>query len=143
MAAGYSGATFEGTARFIRLRTVTMYSSDSGAKDPFSHPAILPLPHGLDSTKLRVEATDRTTYVFKYWSGRSYTPVGWGNSSEVGALMTICRFLWHSSCAQPPLQVSGGFVGTIVGIFATGNGQEIHTPALFWDWSYIGKPDTI
>jgi hypothetical protein len=37
------------------------------------------------------------------------------------------------------LQVSGGFVGTIVGVFATGNGRNVSASAFVSNWSYFGR----
>ena len=126
-AAGYAGpvpATND-TARYIRLRTITVNSTNSGATDPLSGPAIVALPeeHASGPLKLQLEAVNYTTYEFRYApSGSdSWTTVGWGNSS----------------------QVSGGFVGTIAGVFATGNGANVTTPAYVWDWTYEGNPNVI
>ncbi|KAF8321561.1 arabinofuranosidase [Clavulina sp. PMI_390] len=126
-AAGYTGTPVNttSTSRYIRLRTITANSTNAGASDPYSHPAILPLPPSAnlsDPIRLEVTAVNYTTYKFSYASGTtpiatSWTTVGWSNSS----------------------QVSGGYMGTIAGVFATGNGANVTTPAYFWDWSYIAN----
>lgn len=111
------------TSHYVRLRTISANSTNQGGTNSLNGPNILPLSHDAASTpiKLQVEAVDYTTYEFRYASDglSKWTTVGWGNSS----------------------QVSGGFVGTIVGVFATGNGASVKTPAYFWDWSYEGNPD--
>lgn len=123
VSAGYVGpvSAANSTSRYIRLRTISANSTNQGASNPLSHPNILALPK-LDasaSIQLQVEAVNHTTYEFRYSLGLGkWTPVGWGNSS----------------------QVSGGYMGTIVGVFATGNGANIATPAYIWDWSYEGNP---
>ncbi|KZV77673.1 glycoside hydrolase family 43 protein [Peniophora sp. CONT] len=125
--AGYIGNVSDsaGITSFIRLRTITVNSTNDGASDPLSGPAILALPdaHAKGPLKLQVEAVNYTTYEFRYATSDSdsWTTVGWGNSS----------------------QVSGGFVGTIAGVFATGNGANISTPAYVWDWIYEGNPSVI
>lgn len=81
------------TSPYIRLRTVTANSTNSGATDPYSSPAILPLNASTTQVKLQVEAVNHTTYAFRYADGgdcSEWKTVGWGNSS----------------------QVSGGFTGT-------------------------------
>lgn len=79
---------------YIRLRTITANSTNSGATDPFSSPAILPLNSSTGTKlKLQVEAVNHTTYAFRYTddgNGSEWKTVGLGNSS----------------------QVSGGFTGT-------------------------------
>lgn len=127
-AAGYGGpitSSTPGTTRYVRLRTITVNSTNEGASDPLSRPAILALPdaQAAGPLKLQVDAVNYTTYEFRYApsSSDSWTTVGWGNSS----------------------QVSGGYVGTIAGVFATGNGANVTTPAHVWDWHYEGNPDVI
>lgn len=97
--AGLAPATTENdndttTSSYIRLRTITANSTNSGATDPFSSPAILPLNSSTGTKlKLQVEAVNHTTYAFRYTdggNGSEWKTVGWGNSS----------------------QVSGGFTGT-------------------------------
>ncbi|KAI0030207.1 arabinofuranosidase [Vararia minispora EC-137] len=112
-----------GTSRYVRLRTVSLGSTDFGAASPLSGPAIVPL-HAAPGEKvtLQVEAVSHTRYEFRYATpGKAFESVGWGNSSEV----------------------SGGFVGTIVGVFATGNGRDLSTNALFSDWTYKGRPNVL
>lgn len=124
--AGYIGPALaaNSTGRYIRLRTISANSTNQGASNPLSHPNILALPKLDASTpiQLQVEAVNHTTYEFRYSLGLDkWTPVGWGNSS----------------------QVSGGYMGTILGVFATGNGANVATPAYIWDWSYEGNPRVI
>ena len=125
--AGYMGPVHDtqNTARYIRLRTLTVNSTSEGTRDPLSGPAIIALPeaHATAPLKLQVEAVNYTTYEFRYATieGDLWTTVGWGNSS----------------------QVSGEFVGTIAGVFATGNGANVTTPAYVWEWSYEGNPNVI
>lgn len=118
--AGYSGALSDGTTRYVRLRTITANSMNGGAIDPFCKPAILPLGTEVHNTvSLQIEAVNRTTYAFRYKSGSESKTVGWSNSS----------------------QVSGGFTGTILGLFATGNGKNITDRAYFSNLSYQGNHD--
>ncbi|EIM92579.1 arabinofuranosidase [Stereum hirsutum FP-91666 SS1] len=126
--AGLAPATTENnndttTSSYIRLRTITANSTNSGATDPFSSPAILPLNSSTGTKlKLQVEAVNHTTYAFRYTdggNGSEWKTVGWGNSS----------------------QVSGGFTGTIVGLFTTGNGNDVTDPAYFSQLSYKGNHD--
>ncbi|THH14356.1 hypothetical protein EW146_g5966 [Bondarzewia mesenterica] len=91
--AGYIDTPLNATARYVRLTTVTANSTNDGASDTYSRPAILPLdlePHR--PVPIQIEAVNRTTYAFKYKDVSGWKVVGWGNSS----------------------QVSGGFTGTIV-----------------------------
>ncbi|TFY73238.1 hypothetical protein EWM64_g10774, partial [Hericium alpestre] len=116
--AGYTGAPAKDVARYIRLRTMTVNSTNEGAVDPVSKPNITLLhPHSQGDVHLQIEAVNRTTYAFRHATPRGWITVGWGVSSEV----------------------SGGFVGTIIGLFATGNGQNVTDPAYFSDFSYVGN----
>lgn len=91
--AGYSGALSDGTTRYARLRTITANSTNGGAIDPFSKPAILSLgPEVLNTVSLQIEAVNRTTYAFRYESGSEWKTVGWGNSSQVSGGFTG---MWH------------------------------------------------
>ncbi|KAI0338325.1 arabinofuranosidase [Trametopsis cervina] len=118
-AAGYTGSLVgDDTTRFVRLRTITANSTSQGSVDTVSSPRILELPHNVkDQLKFQVEAVNRTTYAFRYSAGDNWTTVGYGDSS----------------------QVSGGFVGTLVGMFATGNGKNVSDPAYFSGVSYVGN----
>ncbi|KAA1467897.1 arabinofuranosidase [Dentipellis sp. KUC8613] len=118
--AGYTGKPANASARYIRLRTITASSSDQGASDPLSKPDIFLLEPSLQRSsnlQLQIEAVNRTTYAFRYETAGGWATVGFGNSS----------------------QVSGGFVGTIVGLFATGNGANVSDPAYFSNFSYKGN----
>ncbi|TFY70917.1 hypothetical protein EVG20_g2081 [Dentipellis fragilis] len=118
--AGYIGKPANKSARYIRLRTITTNSTNQGASDPLSKPNTVLLEpglHGSNSLQLQIEAVNRTTYAFRHETSRGWTTVGWGDSS----------------------QVSGGFVGTIIGLFATGNGANVSDPAYFSDFSYKGN----
>lgn len=91
-AAGYTGVTGgDNVSRYIRLRTITVNSTNGGSVDPTSRPGIIALPKDVASSiKLRVDGVNHTTYEFKYSThGSKWTTVGFGDSS----------------------QVSGGFVG--------------------------------
>jgi hypothetical protein len=103
-AAGYAGAPSP-TARYVRLRTISVSSTGSGAASPLSGPAIVPLDAraGAQLT-LQVEAVNHTTYEFRYGAaaGGKLTQVGWGNSSEVrapffGLKLDACPF--RPSCS--------------------------------------------
>jgi len=76
-----------------------------------------------DSRKihLQIEAVNNTWYAFRYMtpSQTHWTTLGWGISS----------------------QVSGGFTGTILGMFATGNGAQGSDYAYFSDFIYAGNPN--
>ena len=90
LAAGFTEQPSTSLAGYVRLRTITANSTNSGASDPISSPTIIPLPLPVDApVKLQIEAVNRTTYAFRYNNGIDWVTVGWGNSH----------------------QVSGGFVG--------------------------------
>ncbi|KAI0061878.1 arabinofuranosidase [Artomyces pyxidatus] len=118
-AQGYPSAQGNSIQTYLRLRTVTSFSTLQGAHDVYSSPSILPLSGaGTQKIKLRVQAVNDSTYVFSYatQSSSRWNQVGSGNATEV----------------------SGGFVGTIVGMFATGNGVDSSTDAYFSDFFYTG-----
>ncbi|KAI0322698.1 arabinofuranosidase [Amylostereum chailletii] len=115
---GYTGALNGNITHFMRLRSITKNSTNDGASDPISRPAIIPVSQELLShLELRVEAVNRTAYAFRYKNGTDWVTVGWGDSGEI----------------------SGGFVGTLVGLFATGNGNEVLDMAYFSSLSYEGN----
>jgi len=105
-----------GTQRFIRLRTITANSTDEGQQDPISRPGILQLSPGANNLRLQIQAVNASTYVFSFSEkgGEEWQTLGYGAAS----------------------QVSGGFTGTVVGMFATGNGRNSTTPAYFSDFVY-------
>ncbi|KZT18301.1 glycoside hydrolase family 43 protein [Neolentinus lepideus HHB14362 ss-1] len=107
--------------RYIRLKTTTKNSTDGDMSDPLSLPGLVKLPESAgDSLKLKVQAVDASTYVFSYAEEGLRKPewnvVGYGDASEV----------------------SGGFTGTIIGMYATGNGRNSTTSACFSTFSYRG-----
>lgn len=93
-AAGYSGNVITSNStlsRFVRLRTITAHSSNFGAKDTTSHPAILSIPNQYSrGINLQIEAVNSTWYAFRYMapSETAWTTVGWGISSEVSGGFT-------------------------------------------------------
>lgn len=52
--------------KFIQLRTITVNSSEDGLEDTYSQPGFVPLPDGVDSVRLRVQAVNESTFVFSY-----------------------------------------------------------------------------
>ncbi|KAF8519757.1 arabinofuranosidase [Hysterangium stoloniferum] len=122
--AGYTGEPLSGNNgldRYIRLRTISVNSTDLGAKDKVSRPAIIPFPLGRqqNQVKLQIQAVNNTWYAFRYSTDDEFVTVGWGVSSEV----------------------SGGYTGTILGMFATGNGIQGKDHAYFSNFSYVGNPN--
>ncbi|KIJ38391.1 glycoside hydrolase family 43 protein [Sphaerobolus stellatus SS14] len=123
VAAGYKGDSMDNTptlSQYVRLRTISPHSSALGSKDTQSHPGIFSIgDNDSRGIKLQIEAVNSTWYAFRYQapSQTNWTTVGWGISSEV----------------------SGGFTGTILGMFATGNGVEGKDPAYFSDFLYAGN----
>ncbi|KAI0048585.1 glycoside hydrolase family 43 protein [Auriscalpium vulgare] len=119
-AQGYPEAQGDAVETYIRLRTVTTSSSLQGAVDPISKPAILPLAQDdQQRLSLRVEAPNETSYEFSY--------------AQQGSNQ------WHVIGSGDATEVSGGFVGTIVGMFASGNGADSATVAYFSNFVYTGK----
>ncbi|KAI0092356.1 arabinofuranosidase [Irpex rosettiformis] len=120
-AAGYTGTGKggSGVTQYIRLRAITANSTNEGSVDPISRTGIVALPRDARNfVKLSVKGVNHTTYEFKYSTqGSAWITIGYGDSS----------------------QVSGGFVGTILGMFATGNGHNVSDPAYFSALSYIGN----
>jgi len=120
--AGLSNSTTGSVQRFIRLLAVNPNSSNAGSTDPISKPGVLPLPQTSAPIRLRIEASTRSTYTFSYNlldnAGRDvedpWTLVGSGDATEV----------------------SGGFTGTLVGMYATGNGRKSSATAYFSDFEY-------
>jgi len=116
---------FNGTSglkRYIRLLTITFSSSNAGASDPVSKPGMLALPDTTTPLRLRVEAS-RETFTFSYQaldggSDNTWITVGTGDAAEA----------------------SGGFTGTVVGMFATGNGKPSTSTAYFSDFEYTPVP---
>jgi len=80
-----------GLSPYIRLRTISAFSSDAGSKDPISQPGILPL-HTLDTRgiRLQIEAVNNTWYEFRYRTRgmTTWTTVGGASSSEVSGGFT-------------------------------------------------------
>ncbi|GJE90826.1 glycoside hydrolase family 43 protein [Phanerochaete sordida] len=110
-------------SNFVRLRTFSANSSADGMSDAYSQPGILPLAGGVKKLRLRVQAVNASTYAFSYLDSSAksaqWTTVGHGVAREV----------------------SGGFTGTLVGMFATGNGHNSTTPAYFSDFTYDPVPN--
>ncbi|KAI0658703.1 glycosyl hydrolase [Cubamyces menziesii] len=104
--------------KFIRLRTFSANSSADGMSDGYSRPGIMLLPSNVDKLRLRVQAVNASIYAFSYLTSEmtssKWTIVGYGAAREV----------------------SGGFTGTLVGMFATGNGHNSITPAHFSNFTY-------
>ncbi|TFK73257.1 hypothetical protein BDN72DRAFT_762060 [Pluteus cervinus] len=109
-----------GGQRFIRLRTITASSTNEGQTDPISRPNIIPLGANLNPLRLQVNAVNASTYLFSYSEDEGKT--------------------WHLVGSGAASQVSGGFTGTLVGMFATGNGKNSTTPAYFCDFEYTVDP---
>jgi len=119
---GLANGTTGGVKRFIRLLTITANSTNAGATDPISKPGILPLPDTSTPLRLRVQASTRSTFTFSYQALATR-----GSSTEVG---------WVTVGSGDATQVSGGFTGTLVGMFATGNGKPSTSVAYFSDFEY-------
>ncbi|KAJ7461500.1 arabinofuranosidase [Mycena latifolia] len=83
---------------------------------------IVPLPHPR-TTRLEIRADNLTHYTF------SYTQAG-------AAGMTLAGYGLSAD-------VSWGFTGTILGVYATGNGQNASTPAYVSRWEYEGRRQVI
>ncbi|KAJ7070532.1 glycoside hydrolase family 43 protein [Mycena amicta] len=83
----------------------------------------LPHPHG-HTTRLEIRADNLTHYTFSYSYGSSSKKMiiaGYGLSADV----------------------SWGFTGTMLGVYATGNGQNASTPAFVSRWRYDGLRQVI
>ncbi|EPQ55149.1 hypothetical protein GLOTRDRAFT_76437 [Gloeophyllum trabeum ATCC 11539] len=108
--------------RYMRVKTTTHNSTDGDMADPLSRPGMVELPGNVGhDLKLRVQAVNASTYVFSYaesgqGAGEGWNVVGYGDASEV----------------------SGGFTGTIIGMYATGNGRNSTSQACFSTFSYRG-----
>ncbi|KAI5123809.1 hypothetical protein M0805_009104 [Coniferiporia weirii] len=102
--------------KYVRLRTIDANATADGMHDAYSQPGIVQLADGTDTIELKVQALNATTYAFSYAtkSGGPWTVVGYGAAREV----------------------SGGFTGSLVGMYATGNGKNSTTPAYFSDFIY-------
>lgn len=88
MEAGFDGATAGDAAslsRYIRLRTISVNSTNSGTKDTISRPNILSLPSYEESphVRLQIQAVNESWYAFRYKTAENWETVGWGISSEV------------------------------------------------------------
>ncbi|KZT52688.1 glycoside hydrolase family 43 protein [Calocera cornea HHB12733] len=122
---GYPAAGYgSDISRYIRLRTITVNSTHQGTVDPISTPTILPLKPSTDEPvklTLRIQAPNESTYLF------SWSKTGSG--------------LWNEIGSGDATQVSGGFVGTIIGMFASGNGVNSTMPAYFSNFIYSGWRD--
>jgi len=116
-----SNTTGSKLGNFVRLRTIDANSSSDGLHDTLSTPAVLgPLKDGAVDILLKVQAVNASTYTFSYSTSQKngapeWITVGTGAASEV----------------------SGGFTGTLVGIYATGNGRNSTTPAYFSEFDYV------
>jgi len=91
--AGFTGtpSNSSGLSKYIRLRTITQFSSNMGAEDLISKPGLLPLAnHDLNGIQLQIEAVNNTWYAFRYRTGATpeWTTVGWGSSNEVSGGFT-------------------------------------------------------
>ncbi|KLO11100.1 hypothetical protein SCHPADRAFT_831656 [Schizopora paradoxa] len=113
--------TAERLGNFVILRTIDANSSSDGLHDTLSTPAVVgPLMEGPVDVLLKIQAVNASTYSFSYSDNQKdknsdWVLVGTGAASEV----------------------SGGFTGTLVGMFATGNGRNSTTPAYFSDFEYF------
>ncbi|KAF8205698.1 xylosidase : arab-like proteininofuranosidase [Mycena galopus ATCC 62051] len=79
---------------------------------------IIPLAHP-NTTRFEIRAENVTHYIF------SYSPTG-----DAAGMVTAGYGL--------SADVSWGFTGTILGVYATGNGQNASTPAYVSRWRYDG-----
>lgn len=113
--------TTKALQKFIQLRTITANSSADGLSDAFSQPGSALLPDNVTSLRLRVQAVNASTYAFSYAETR--------NGKVVGNH-------WETVGFGAAREVSGGFTGTLVGMYATGNGHNSTTPALFSEFTY-------
>ncbi|KAJ7632991.1 arabinofuranosidase [Roridomyces roridus] len=97
----------------LRIRTT---SSTAASARPDT---IIPLPIQPGATRLQIRADNLTHYVFSYSQtedGEGMRVAGYGLSADV----------------------SWGFTGTILGVYATGNGLNASTPAYISRWEYEG-----
>ncbi|THG97986.1 hypothetical protein EW145_g7505 [Phellinidium pouzarii] len=107
--------------KFMRLRTIDANASADGLSDAYSQPGLVPLSSTADVVRLKVQALNASTYAFSY----AYDEIG--NESESK---------WIVVGYGAAREVSGGFTGILVGMYATGNGKNSTTPAFFSDFSY-------
>ena len=140
-AAGHTGVLEGGNAvsQYVRLRTITSTSTHEGSVDPISRPGIVALPKNvIGPVKLRVDGINRTTYEFKFTvHGSEWFTVGYGNSSQVsgGFVGTLGQFTQHAM----KYLLTHCATGTILGMFATGNGKNASDLAYFSSLSYVGN----
>ncbi|EIN10122.1 hypothetical protein PUNSTDRAFT_101826 [Punctularia strigosozonata HHB-11173 SS5] len=101
---------------YVRLKAQTLLVTNDGMSDPLSSPGMQRLPHSQSSLTLRIQAVNETKYEFSYATRSSgeFKTIGFGDASEV----------------------SGGFTGTIIGMYATGDGKNSTSPACFTRFDY-------
>ncbi|EJD08131.1 uncharacterized protein FOMMEDRAFT_101567 [Fomitiporia mediterranea MF3/22] len=108
--------------KFIQLKTIDVNASAGGLSDVYSRPGLFPLTDDVEKLRLRVQAVNASTYVFSYIELKNGTMANENNWTIVG----------YGAARE----VSGGFTGTLVGMYATGNGHNSITPAYFSDFTY-------
>ncbi|EJD08129.1 uncharacterized protein FOMMEDRAFT_101564 [Fomitiporia mediterranea MF3/22] len=108
--------------KFIQLRTIDANASADGLSDVYSQSGMLPLADNVETLRLRVQAVNASTYAFSFVELRNFTMTKESDWTTVG----------YGAARE----VSGGFTGTLVGMYATGNGHNSSTPAFFSDFSY-------
>jgi len=77
---------------------------------------------------LRVRAVNASTYEFAYAEAEVLP------SGNLG--LGVKESAWQVAGTGAALEVSGGFTGTIVGMYGTGNGHNSTTPAYFSNFIY-------
>jgi len=113
-------STGKGVEKFVQLRTITSLSTPDGLSDPLSKPGVISL-EDMETNKLRmkIQAVNASTYVFSYAEVKKGTFVQW-------------KIVGYGDASE----VSGGFTGTMVGLYATGNGKNSTSPAYFSNFNY-------
>jgi hypothetical protein len=111
----------------LRIRT-TSTTATTAKPD-----TIVPLarPH---TTRLEIRADNLTHYTFSYAQGGTAGMVraGFGLSADVSWGFT------GAFCGCPLMTPYSFDAGTILGVYATGNGQNASTPAYVSRWEYEG-----
>ncbi|KAJ7217123.1 arabinofuranosidase [Mycena pura] len=107
---------------------------------------IIPLAH-LSRTRLEIRADNLTHYTF------SYAQIGGTGTDRIGVALTLAGFglsadvSWGFTGASFDFSrrnaVVNGIAGTMLGVYATGNGRNASTPAYVSRWRYEGVRQVI
>ncbi|KAH8115249.1 hypothetical protein DFH11DRAFT_1726116 [Phellopilus nigrolimitatus] len=108
--------------KYIRLCTIDANATADGLEDAYSQSGLFPLPNNTGSLLLRVQAVNASTYSFSY--------------TESSIARSVSAPYWTIVGYGAAREVSGGFTGTLVGMYATGNGRNSTAPAYFSDFVY-------